>query len=77
MQDIRSILRLTETDDFGTIYEAFVRSSNEDWILRGVILDADLAVDRIYQNLGLGSGLVAAQLISDGHLNVWNHDSPG
>lgn len=76
-QDFARIVQLPGNETYATVFAALVRGMDDDWRVRGLILDCDIAVDPIDRNLGLGSALVAAQLLTEGGLQVWEHDKHG
>jgi hypothetical protein len=75
--DHARIVRLPETDQFNTVYAAMTLGGDDQWRIRGLILDCDIMVSKTYRVLGFGSGLVAAQLLDEGGLQVWDHDKIG
>lgn len=76
-------------DDYGRIvslqdpegeihgFAALLGDGIENWYLRGMILDCDLAVDPVNRGYGIGRALVAAQLLYGEGLPTWEHDKPG
>lgn len=76
-------------DDYGRIvslqdpegeihgFAALLGDGIENWHLRGMILDSDLAVDPVNRGYGIGRALVAAQLLYGEGLPTWDHDKHG
>jgi hypothetical protein len=75
--DLARIIRLPENETYQSIFAAIINGGDDDWRIRGLILDCDISVDKHHRNLGLGSGLVAAQIFDEGGLKVWDHDKHG
>lgn len=75
--DCARIVRLPENDTYQSIFAAITLGGDDDWRINGLIMDCDISVSKIHQGLGIGSALVAAQLLDEGGLHVWDHDKHG
>lgn len=45
--------------------------------ISGLLLDGTFAVSKTERNLGFGSALIAAQLLEEGWLSIWDREDPG
>lgn len=75
--DHAKIVRFPECETYTSVYAAIDPGGDDNWRIRGMILDCDISVSKHWRGLGIGSALVAAQLLEEGGLQVWEHDKHG
>jgi GNAT superfamily N-acetyltransferase len=70
--DYVRIIRLPDHDEAWVTGLAAIDGDELDgYRVRGLLIDNSLAVSPTHRNLGIGSALVAAQLLSEGELTAW------
>jgi GNAT superfamily N-acetyltransferase len=76
-ETFRIVSLLDEELDYQVGLVALEKVGDGSERIRGILYGFDVSVCLLHQRQGIGSALVAAELLTEGELKVWQSDKPG